>query len=166
MLDLEKYLRQQAELAKQKKQIKKNAKTSRPKSDETIPYKKLKLSNINARQAKLVEKARSKINKTKLPSDPKTVKDLHKNSAINCETEHIKSNLVDDSTKEIGNSRNAQNLHNIFKDNTKEILDENVHDKCVDVPSDSGSEYVPSDEQIDLGKKYNRTFYIPTETFH
>ncbi|KOC59628.1 DNA excision repair protein ERCC-6 [Habropoda laboriosa] len=99
LLDLEKYLQQQAELAKQRKQLKENSKASKHNSNQAVPIKKIKLSNTNSKECKLVEKVKPKVNKKKLLSELETAKHLNKNYDVNS--------------------------------------------------SDSGSEYVPSDEQID-----------------
>ncbi|CAK9812075.1 DNA excision repair protein ERCC-6 [Anthophora quadrimaculata] len=147
LLDLEKYLQQQAELAKQRKHLKENSKTFKH-TNQAVPIKKSKLSN--SKECKPMGKTKLKINKKKLLSELKTQKRLNKNSDVNCKTESAKSNHVDNFSKGIKHSKNALSICNISKDNTKETVVENTTDnKLIDIVNDSGSEYVPSDEQID-----------------
>ncbi|CAK9823096.1 DNA excision repair protein ERCC-6 [Anthophora retusa] len=147
LLDLEKYLQQQAELAKQRKHLKENSKASKH-TNQAVPIKKSKLSN--SKECKPMGKIKPKVNKKKLLSELKTEKHLNKNSDVNCKTESAKSNRVDNFSKGIKHSKNALSICNISKDNTKETVVENTTDnKSIDIVSDSGSEYVPSDEQID-----------------
>ncbi|XP_043518155.1 DNA excision repair protein ERCC-6-like isoform X1 [Frieseomelitta varia] len=151
LLDLEKYLRQQAELAKQKKQLKKDSKVPEHKNHHVTSIKKLKLSNTSSKELKITEeKTKIKANKRKLVPEFGQSKNLNKKNDINYETENRKSDQVENSIKEIEHSSNELILCNASKDNIKETLTKNATNiKTVDVTSDSESEYVPSDEQIE-----------------
>ncbi|XP_017755353.1 PREDICTED: DNA excision repair protein ERCC-6-like [Eufriesea mexicana] len=150
LLDLEKYLRQQAELAKQRKQLKESLKVSKPDTKHAVLVKKPKLSNINSKECKTIEKTKFKINKRKLVPNFETSKDLNTNTDISCGIEDNKSNELDDSIKGTKHSKNAFIFYNTSKNNTKDTLTKNIANiKPIDIASDSGSEYVPSEEEID-----------------
>ncbi|CAL7947361.1 unnamed protein product [Xylocopa violacea] len=145
LLDLEKYLRQQAELAKQRKQLKESSKALKQNDSQIVPVKKSKFSNT--KDCKTVEKTKVKSHKRKLISGHEPAKNLSKSNDIYCEIEDT-SSQIDNSEK--SHSANALSFSNAFKDNTKDVSVENTtHDKFIDIVSDSGSEYIPSDEQID-----------------
>ncbi|XP_020724061.2 DNA excision repair protein ERCC-6 isoform X4 [Bombus terrestris] len=97
LLDLEKYLRQQAELAKQRKRLKENSKASEYTSNKAITIKKSKLLNTHPKEFKIVKKKKIKPNKKKLVSEFETSKGLNKNNDINYETE---DNITNDSESE------------------------------------------------------------------
>ncbi|XP_050579248.1 DNA excision repair protein ERCC-6-like isoform X4 [Bombus affinis] len=97
LLDLEKYLRQQAELAKQRKRLKENSKASKYTSNNAITIKKPKLLNTHPKEFKIVKKTKIKPNKKKLVSEFETSKGLNKNNDINYETE---DNITNDSESE------------------------------------------------------------------
>ncbi|XP_033361036.1 DNA excision repair protein ERCC-6-like isoform X1 [Bombus vosnesenskii] len=150
LLDLEKYLRQQAELAKQRKRLKENSKASKYTSNNAVTIKKPKLLNIHPKEFKIAKKTKIKANKKKLVSEFETSKSLNKNNDINYETEDSKFNQIENSTKEAKHSKNEFISCNSSEDNTKETLIENTTNiKFADITNDSESEYVPSDEQID-----------------
>ncbi|KAK1133785.1 hypothetical protein K0M31_011575 [Melipona bicolor] len=151
LLDLEKYLRQQAELAKQKKQLKKSSKVPEYKNHHVISIKKLKLSNTSSKELKTTEeKTKIKASKRKLVPEFDQSKNLNQKNDISYETENKQSDQVENSIKEIEHSNNELVLCNTSKDNVKETLTKNATNiKAVDVTSNSESEYVPSDEQIE-----------------
>ncbi|XP_076303879.1 DNA excision repair protein ERCC-6 isoform X2 [Lasioglossum baleicum] len=137
LLDLEKYLRQQAELAKQRKELK--GKTKISKNTDQTPLKKLKISN--AKECKLVEQTRPKNTKKKLTTEVKKVKNLNQNHNYTNRTSKENDSVV----------RSKHSTRTLFScgtsnDNTDGLIE---NTESVDVESDSGSEYVPSDEQID-----------------
>ena len=146
LLDLEKYLRQQAELAKQRQLLKKNPKTSGNK-DQKILVKNSKLSNTVSEEGKVVEKAIPKTAKRKVVSEHKTTKYLHKDGSNHCETQSTKSTEINKVTKGNQHSKNTSNFCSVSKDDTGERTVESTGNK--ESINDSGSEYVPSDEQID-----------------
>lgn len=146
LLDLEKYLRQQADLAKQRKQ-RKERKESRS-EDQTVSLKKTKLLNVNLKYCKTVDKPKLKVNKRKPASEVEHIKDLNENDNSTCETETTESNRVKDSVKGSRHSRSALTL----KDNTRELIEGTGNVESLNETNDSGSEYVPSDEQIDSGR--------------
>nr|XP_033321618.1 DNA excision repair protein ERCC-6-like isoform X3 [Megalopta genalis] len=125
LLDLDKYLRQQAELAKQRKELKGKTKTSNN-VDRTVPLKNLKLSNVNSKECKFGEQLKSKTVKRKLDLKATKAKDF--NQSYNCadRTNDVKEkNCTDEFVANIDNADPA------------------------DIKCDSDSEYVPSDEQIE-----------------
>lgn len=74
LLDLEKYLQQQAELAKQKKQLKENSKIFKHNINHVLSTKKPKLSNTSFKKCRTLKKIKSNINKKKLVSEFKMAK--------------------------------------------------------------------------------------------
>ena len=133
--------------------MKKSSKVSEYKNHHVTSIKKLKLSNTSSKELKITEeKTKIKASKRKLVSEFDRSKNLNKKN-INYETENRKSDQVENSIKETEHSRNELVLCNTSKNNVKETLTKNATNiKAVDVTSDSESEYVPSDEQIDSGK--------------
>ena len=145
LLDLEKYLRQQAELAKQRKRLKENSKASCSRN-QAVPLKKANPLNTSSKECKTVDKPKSKSHKRKLISEAEKAKDSNENYNTNCGAESPLSNQVNDSIKRSRHSRNTLN----FKDNAGEIAIEGTDNaEPIDIANDSGSDYVPSDEQID-----------------
>ncbi|XP_076654691.1 DNA excision repair protein ERCC-6 isoform X2 [Halictus rubicundus] len=140
LLDLEKYLRRQAELAKQRKELKGKTKTSKN-ADQKTPLKKVRTSNANFKECKIVDQTRPKNAKGKLTTEAKKVKNLNQNH-----------NYTDRTSKEndsvIRSKHSTRTLvsGDTSNDNTDGLIE---NTEFVDVESDSGSEYVPSDEQID-----------------
>lgn len=146
MLDLEKYIRQQAELAKQKKELKEKLKL--PKDGyRKIPSKKSKVSRANSKECKTVEQQKQKSSKRKLVSENERTKDLIQS----CNYTTSKTREINNSNIENKQSIDAPISCNVLKDNTKELV-EHTDVLPVNVENDSDSEYIPSDEQIDSGK--------------
>lgn len=113
--------------------------------------KKPKLSNTSFKKCKPLKKMKFNINKRKLISEFKMAKNLNESNDVNYE---IKSH-IENSTKETKNSKHILIPCKISTDNTKEKSVENtINNKYINVISDSGSEYVPSDEQIESGEYY------------
>ncbi|XP_076160397.1 uncharacterized protein LOC143143236 isoform X3 [Ptiloglossa arizonensis] len=153
LFELEKYLRRQAEFAKQRKQLKENSKTS-CNGDQIIPLKKSKLSDISSKDCSIIiRKTKFKSNKRKLVSElEKTEYANEDNDSISCRTENTKSNQVNNSTKKSRHSKNTLAACSTLKNNTEQISIESTDNaEFVNIENDSGSEYVPSDEQIDSG---------------
>lgn len=111
--------------------------------------KKPKLSNTSFKKCRTLKKIKFNVNKKKLVSEFKIAKNLNESNDINCE---IKSH-IENSTKEIKHSKHVLIPCKISIDNTKEKSIKNTTNN-IDVISDSGSEYVPSDEQIESGEYY------------
>ncbi|XP_076232564.1 uncharacterized protein LOC143178035 [Calliopsis andreniformis] len=143
LLDLEKYLQQQAALAKQRKELKQ--KKLSDSGDQVVPLKKSKLSNTNTKECKTIEKTKLKQNKKKSILKTEKSKNLNENNDIICETESTRSDQVNDFIK---GSRHLKNTLTL-KDNTRESAERIDNVESVDKTNDSGSEYVPSDEQAD-----------------
>lgn len=113
--------------------------------------KKSKLSNTSFKKCRTLKKIKFNINKRKLISEFKIRKNLNESNDVNYE---IKSH-IENSTKETKHSKHILVPYKISTDNTKEKSVENTtNNKYIDVTSDSGSEYVPSDEQIESGEYY------------
>ncbi|XP_076386841.1 DNA excision repair protein ERCC-6 isoform X2 [Megachile rotundata] len=145
LLDLEKYLRQQAELGRQRQELKKNSKTSNNKNQKIV-IKNSKVSNT------ISEETNCKSLKRKIPSEHKTIKHLHKDkdNSIHNDIQSTKVTEVNKAVKGNQRPKNISNFSSIPKDNTNNKTVESRDNKdSIDVTNDSGSEYVPSDEQID-----------------
>ncbi|XP_076626769.1 uncharacterized protein LOC143344522 [Colletes latitarsis] len=153
LLNLEKYLRQQAELTKQRKELKKKLTSSKVpcNGDEIVPLKKLKRSDTSSKECRgTIKKAKLKSNKRKLVAEFEKTKGLNENDNINSETENTTSNRINDFNKQSRHSRNTLTSCKAPKDTGRQIVIESTdHTEYVDIVNDSGSEYVPSDEQFD-----------------
>ena len=134
--------------------MKKDSKVPEHKNYHVTSIKKLKLSNTSPKEFKITEeKTKIKASKRKLVPEFDQSKNLNKKNDISYETENRKSDQVENSIKEIEHSSNELALCNTSKDNVKETLTKNATNiKVVGIISDSESEYVPSDEQIESGK--------------
>ncbi|XP_078044731.1 DNA excision repair protein ERCC-6 [Augochlora pura] len=127
LLNLEKYIQRQAELAKQRKELKGKTKTSNT-VDQTIPLKKLTLSKANSKKCIVAGQPKYKNVKRKSILRATKVKDF--NQSDNCAHRTSKVKKMD-----------CTNKFTVNIDNTN----------SVDVKSDSDSDYVPSDEHIESG---------------
>ncbi|XP_015435912.1 PREDICTED: DNA excision repair protein ERCC-6-like [Dufourea novaeangliae] len=144
LLDLEKYLQQQAELAKQRKELKEKSKASVHR-DQAVPLKKSKLSSSSSKEYKILEQTKSKGTKRKVLLEVEKTKDLNQNDGNNI----YRLNEVNDSVTDRSHSRNTLICCNTSKDNTQEAVKGTDISESVDIENNSGSDYVPSDEQID-----------------
>ncbi|XP_050579250.1 DNA excision repair protein ERCC-6-like isoform X5 [Bombus affinis] len=162
LLDLEKYLRQQAELAKQRKRLKENSKASKYTSNNAITIKKPKLLNTHPKEFKIVKKTKIKPNKKKLVSEFETSKGLNKNNDINYETE---DNITNDSESEYVPSDEQIDSDEGKSCKKRKSLTKSVHSKRV---LDDGNEEMyrerveksgyPKDEPL---HKIDNLFKIP-----
>ncbi|XP_008208058.1 DNA excision repair protein ERCC-6 [Nasonia vitripennis] len=147
LLDLEKYLFRQAELAKQKKLLKKNKISQNEKEKSNIPTKKMKMVESNVAERKKNKSINSKnqhskksetiTSKTQQCSTPM---DLDLPSALDCVVEEHENNL-DSNIHDLESSTETSNtlIHEQVSKVRKSFnLDEEE--------SETGSEYVPSDE--------------------
>lgn len=109
-----------------------------------------------------MDKPKSKSHKRKLISEAEKAKDSNENYNTNYGAESPLSNQVNDSIKRSMHSRNSLKS----KDNAREISIEGTDNaEPIDIANDSGSDYVPSDEQIDSGKQQRRRS-ISIKNFH
>ncbi|XP_017887292.1 DNA excision repair protein ERCC-6-like isoform X2 [Ceratina calcarata] len=136
LLDLEKYLKQQAELAKQRKQLKDSSKAAKHHNDHTTSIKKAKLP----KEYKPIEKTKPKASKRKTVLGHEALKNKD-------ETGDAKLDEVDNLNAQTRHTRSTLNVCDSAKDNTKGLLIETI--KSANAGSDSGSEYAPSDEEND-----------------
>ncbi|XP_031844285.1 DNA excision repair protein ERCC-6 isoform X2 [Nomia melanderi] len=142
LLDLEKYIQQQAELARQRKELKEKSKLSKDGCQKVSP-KKSKISKTNPKEYKIVEQPKLKSSKRKLVSENEKTKNLMQSCNYTNKTKE-----VNDSNIENKQSINTTISCNALKDNTKELV-ENTDVVPANIENDSDSEYIPSDEQID-----------------
>ncbi|XP_014212607.1 DNA excision repair protein ERCC-6-like [Copidosoma floridanum] len=140
--DLEKYLRQQAEFAKQKKLLKKK-KASDVKGKNAVPAKKMKMTESKFGNEKINES--KKLKKLKIKSKeklPESKIDISKNSNEPCNNNNstqINEKCLDDvdrpSESNVKTSNTKRAAHKLPKNPSSE-----------EEYSESGSEYVPSDD--------------------
>ncbi|XP_043605612.1 DNA excision repair protein ERCC-6-like isoform X2 [Bombus pyrosoma] len=163
LLDLEKYLRQQAELAKQRKRLKENSKASKYTSNNTVTIKKPKLLNTHPKEFKIVKKTKIKANKKKLVSEFDTSKSLNKNNDINYETENNITNdseseyvPSDEQTDSADEEKSCKKRKSLTKSvHTKRVLDDGNEEMYRERVENSG---YPKDEPL---HKIDNLFKIP-----
>ncbi|XP_054007934.1 DNA excision repair protein ERCC-6-like isoform X1 [Hylaeus anthracinus] len=145
LLILEKYLQRQAELATHRKQLKKSSKVSSDK-DQVLPSKRSKLSDTSPKKCS-IEKSKLNNNKKKLILEFEEDKDSNKQNDINFGTENAQSMQVNEPSK--GSSKNTLIACSTSKNITGQVANKGTDNiEFIDTVNDSGSDYAPSDEQV------------------
>ncbi|KZC13269.1 DNA excision repair protein ERCC-6, partial [Dufourea novaeangliae] len=135
LLDLEKYLQQQAELAKQRKELKEKSKASVHR-DQAVPLKKSKLSSSSSKEYKILEQTKSKGTKRKVLLEVEKTKDLNQNDDIenNSGSDYVPSDEQIDSEDEMPSSKKKKTAtksghrKRVFDDGDEQIYRQRVEE--------------------------------------